>query len=54
VIVNFLIIAFILFQLVKISNRMKKEQPATPPAPTTTEKLLIEIRDQIAAQGIKK
>jgi large conductance mechanosensitive channel len=48
VVINFLIIAFILFQLVKISNRMKKAEPATPPpGPTPTEKLLAEIRDAL-------
>lgn len=46
IIINFLIIAFILFQLVKISNRMKRaEVPAPPPPATTTETLLADIRD---------
>ena len=48
IVINFLIVAFILFQLVKISNRMKKsEPPAPPPAATTTEVLLAEIRDSL-------
>ena len=48
VLINFLIIAFILFQLVKISNRMKKaEPPKPPPAASTTEVLLKEIRDAL-------
>jgi large conductance mechanosensitive channel len=48
VLINFLIIAFILFQLVKVSNRMRKaEPPGPPPAPTATEKLLGEIRDAL-------
>ena len=48
IVINFLIIAFILFQMVKISNRMRKaEPPPPPPAPTTTEKLLGEIRDAL-------
>lgn len=46
IVINFLIIAFILFQLVKLSNRMKKTVP-TPPAPTPTEALLVEIRDAL-------
>lgn len=46
ILVNFLIIAFILFQLVKVSNRMKREEPPTPPPPaSTTDTLLAEIRD---------
>ncbi|MGB9143974.1 MAG: MscL family protein, partial [Aestuariivirga sp.] len=49
VLINFLIIAFILFQLVKVSNRMKKAEPPKPPAAaTTTEVLLKEIRDALA------
>jgi large conductance mechanosensitive channel len=48
VLIQFLIIAFILFQLVKVSNRMKKsEPPAPPPAATKTEVLLAEIRDSL-------
>ena len=48
ILVNFLIIAFILFQLVKAANRMRRAEPAAPPpAPTTTEKLLGEILDTL-------
>lgn len=48
VVINFLIIAFILFQMVKISNRLKKQAPPPPPAgPTPTESLLAEIRDTL-------
>ena len=43
--INFAIIAWILFMLVKASNKLRREQPATPPAPTPSEKLLTEIRD---------
>ena len=48
ILINFLIIAFILFQLVKVSNRMKKaEPPPPPPGPTKSEELLAEIRDAL-------
>jgi large conductance mechanosensitive channel len=48
IMINFLIIAFILFQLVKMSNRMKRaEPPSPPPAASTTEVLLKEIRDAL-------
>ena len=48
IVINFLIVAFILFQLVKMSNRMKKTEPAPKPAgPTATEALLGEIRDAL-------
>lgn len=41
--VELLIIAFVVFLVVKSFNRFKKEAP--PPAPTAEEKLLGEIRD---------
>ena len=51
IVINFLIIAFILFQLVKVSNRMKKAEPPPPPAgPTKSEALLAEIRDALKAR----
>ena len=39
VLINFLIIAWILFMLVKASNKMRRSEPAPPPAPSTTEVL---------------
>jgi large conductance mechanosensitive channel len=48
IVIGFLILAFILMQLVKISNRMKKaEPPAAPAGPTASESLLAEIRDSL-------
>jgi large conductance mechanosensitive channel len=52
-IVKFTIIAFVLFLVVKGINSLRKkeaEKPAEPPAPTSEEKLLVEIRDAIRAQ----
>ena len=47
-VIKFIVVAFILFLIVKGINSMKKkEAPAPPPAPTTTEKLLMEIRDAL-------
>lgn len=46
-IINFLIVAFAVFLLVKQVNRFRKQAPAEPPAPTTSEKLLMEIRDAL-------
>ena len=46
--IDFIIIAFCVFLLVKAINvltRKKKEEPAAPPAPSNEEKLLTEIRD---------
>jgi len=49
--VNFAILAFIIFLMVKQINRLKKEAPATPPAapaPTSEDVLLLrEIRDSL-------
>lgn len=46
---DFIIVAFVIFMLVKQVNRFKKETPAAPPppppAPTNEEKLLTEMRD---------
>lgn len=45
---DFIIIAFVIFMLVKQINRFKKEAPPAPPAgPTNEEKLLMEIRDAL-------
>ena len=46
VVLNFLIIAFILFLIVKGINRVRKKEPPTT-VPNTTEKLLMEIRDTL-------
>ena len=49
-IIDFLIIAFSIFIVVKIINSMKKkeeEKPAEPPKPTKEEILLTEIRDEL-------
>jgi large conductance mechanosensitive channel len=41
ILINFLILAFILFQMVKVSNRLKKaEPPPPPPGPTKDQELL--------------
>jgi large conductance mechanosensitive channel len=48
---DFIIVAFVIFMLVKQVNRFKKEvpppPPPAPPAPTNEEKLLMEIRDAL-------
>ncbi len=47
-VVDFLIIAFVIFMAIKALNSMKKkkeEAPAPPPAPPRSEALLEEIRD---------
>lgn len=47
-VISFVVIALVLFLVVKAINKMKKEEPAAPPAgPTPTEQLLTEIRDAL-------
>jgi large conductance mechanosensitive channel len=48
VVFDFLIIAFVVFMMIKAMNAAKKKEdakPAAPPAPTKEEILLTEIRD---------
>mgnify|MGYP006185153079 CR=1 FL=1 len=48
--VNFIILAFIIFLMIKQVNRLKREAPAPAPAPTVTPEdivLLREIRDSL-------
>jgi large conductance mechanosensitive channel len=52
-VVKFLIVAFVLFLVVKGINRLRKkeaETPTEPPAPTREETLLTEIRDALRAK----
>ena len=46
-IIDFIIIAFCIFLMIKGMNKLKKEEPAEPAAPAgpTQEELLTEIRD---------
>ena len=48
-VIDFMIVAFALFLVVKAMNRMRKKGDAEmpPPAPTKTETLLTEIRDSL-------
>jgi large conductance mechanosensitive channel len=50
-IINFLIVAFVIFLLVKAVNSLKRQQAAAPPAaPTPSEALLTEIRDLLKSR----
>ncbi|TXK36586.1 large conductance mechanosensitive channel protein MscL [Pontibacter qinzhouensis] len=57
VLINFIILAFIIFMIIKGMNSLKRkkvEAPAVPPAPTKEEVLLTEMRDalrQIASKN---
>lgn len=47
--INFLLLALVVFMLVKGINKMKKEKPVeeTPAGPSSTDQLLMEIRDAL-------
>ena len=48
--INFLLLALIIFLMVKAINRLKRKQdevPPAPPSPSSTDQLLIEIRDEL-------
>jgi len=48
---DFVIVAFAIFLLVRAINRLKKAEPApAPPGPSAEEKLLGEIRDLLKAR----
>lgn len=44
-VINFLIVSFVIFMMVKQVNRLKKEEAAAPSEPPADVKLLSEIRD---------
>jgi large conductance mechanosensitive channel len=48
--IQFLIVAFVIFLVVKAINKLRRQQaeaPVEPAAPTATEALLAEIRDEL-------
>ncbi|WP_028122498.1 large conductance mechanosensitive channel protein MscL [Epilithonimonas tenax] len=45
-VISFVLIAFVLFWMIKILNQSKKEEKTTA-APSSTDSLLMEIRDQL-------
>jgi large conductance mechanosensitive channel len=52
--IQFVIVAFVIFLMVKFINRLRREKAAAPDpvpaAPTATEALLAEIRDELKAR----
>lgn len=52
VLIQFLIVAFVIFLMVKMINKLRRQEAAdpTPEAPTATEALLAEIRDELKAR----
>jgi large conductance mechanosensitive channel len=53
-IIDFLIVAFVIFLMVRAINQLQRKKeaapPPAPPGPTPTEQLLTEIRDELKAR----
>ena len=49
--INFLIVAFVMFLVIKGINKLKKKQEAAPAKPTKDQELLTEIRDLLKAKS---
>jgi large conductance mechanosensitive channel len=56
-VLDFVIVAFAIFIVIKALNKLKRQQaaqpPAPPPAPSAQERLLTEIRDVLKAQSAR-
>jgi large conductance mechanosensitive channel len=50
-VINFAIVAFVLFLVIRLMNRLSRAEAAKPPAPSKQEELLTEIRDLLKAQA---
>jgi large conductance mechanosensitive channel len=46
-VIKFIVIALVIFSLIRSINLFKKKEVAAPAEPTTTDKLLVEIRDEL-------
>jgi large conductance mechanosensitive channel len=53
-VIKFIVIAFILFLIIKGMNTLMKKQPPAPPQPSSTDKLLMEIRDELKKSTITR
>lgn len=55
-VIQFLIVALVIFFMVRLISRLRRQEaadPAPPPAPTPSEALLTEIRDLLAKSAPK-
>ena len=48
--INFIIVAFVLFMVIRLMNQLIRKEAAKPPPPTKQEELLTEIRDVLKSQ----
>lgn len=47
IVIQFIIIAFCIFMVVKLINSMKEKEEVAPAGPSSTDQLLMEIRDEL-------
>ena len=46
-VINFLVIAFVIFLMIRAISKLQKEKEVAPAAPSSTDQLLAEIRDEL-------
>jgi len=51
IVINFIIIAFVLFLVIRAITRLQKKEDAAPPKPSKEVELLTEIRDVLKSQS---
>ena len=51
-IIKFIVYAFVIFMLVSGVRKMQKKEEASPAGPSSTDKLLTEIRDELKNRGV--
>jgi large conductance mechanosensitive channel len=50
-VINFMIVTFVLFLVIRLMNRLVRNEAAKPPAPSRQEELLTEIRDLLRSSA---
>jgi len=46
-VIKFIVVALVLFMIIKANNKMKKKEEVVAPGPSSTDLLLMEIRDAL-------
>jgi large conductance mechanosensitive channel len=48
-VINFIVIALVIFSLIQAISKLQRKEEAAPTAPSSTDHLLMEIRDELRA-----
>ena len=48
-VINFIVIALVIFSLIRAISKLQRKEEAAPTAPSSTDQLLMEIRDELRA-----